>query len=402
MLRRQMGVTVKRTTLPLSSNRQGRERPCRMILSTTPDAMCRDARLLVIIFIAGVIPMAGGAGWASDTRTQAPPPVSSERSPSAPNASPSGLATPMSPPLLGFVWDQASSTVRQVDGVPGAALGGGAFVPNLGFTAAAIAPNQEIALLTNGTGVLYAVALPPAGPPFTLASGLAVNVRAAFSPSGTTAVLYSPNASSTFVITGMPTFPEVREVTSLAGVTGIFNAIVSDSGVLLLARGSASGVSISTAALGAQLTPVAEVGQLGGMAFLPGTDTAVLSDTQNSMLWKASGIGGPASLALLADASDGLSQPGLVAVSLDGQTAWVLAAGSLSILEFSLKAAGRFTHALEAPFPITGLARLNGGSVFALQGPPRGALFVLDGDWPAGRIVQVPMTPPPQPAGGLQ
>jgi hypothetical protein len=401
MLRRQMGVTVKRTTLPLSSSRQVRDCSCGMILSSR-DAMRRNARLLVIISIGAAISMAEGAGWASDTRTQAPPPLPSQRSNSTPNASPSGLATPMSPPLLGFVWDQASSTLRQVDGVPGAALGGGAFFSKLGFTAAAIAPNQGIALLTNGTGVLYYVALPPTVAPFALASGLAADVRAAFSPSSTTAVLYSPTASSTFVITRLPTFPEVREVTSLAGVTGIFNAIVSDSGVLLVARASPSGVSISTAAPGAELTPVAEVGLLGGMAFLLGTDTAVLSDAENSVLWKVSEVGGPASLALLADASDGLSQPGLVAVSLDGKTAWVIAAGSLSILEFSLNAAGRFTHSLEAPFPITGFARLNGGSVFALQGPPRGALFVLDGDWPAGRIVQVPITPLPQPAGGLQ
>jgi hypothetical protein len=372
-----------------------------MIFSTR-DAIRRNAGLLVLISVGACISTAEGAGWASDTRTQAPPAVPSQRSNSAPNASPSGLATPMTPPLLGFVWDQASFTLRQVDGVPGAALGGGAFLSNLGFTAAAIAPNQGIALLTNGTGVLYYVALPPTVPPFALASGLAADVRAAFSPSSTTAVLYSPTASSTFVITGLPTFPEVREVTSLAGVTGIFNATVSDSGVLLVARASASGVSISTAALDAKLTPVAEVGLLGGMAFLVGTDTAVLTDAENNVLWKVSGIGGPASLALLADASDGLSQPGLVAASMDGKTAWVIAAGSLSILEFSLNAAGRFTHSLEAPFPITGLARLNGGSVFALQGPPRGVLFVLDGDWPAGRIVQVPMTPLPQPAGGLQ
>jgi hypothetical protein len=401
MLRRQMGLTVKRTTLPHSSNRRGRDCSCGMILSTR-DTIRRNAGLLVLIYIGAAISMAEGAGWASDTRTQAPPPVPSQRSPSAPTASPSGLATPMSQPLLGFAWDQASSTLRQVDGVPGAALGGSAFLRNLGFTAVAIAPNQEIALLTNGTGILYAVALPPPEPPFALATGLAADVRAAFSPSGTTAVLYSPNANSTFVITGMPTFPEVREVTSLAGVTGIFNAIVSDSGVLLVARASASGVSISTAALDAKLTPVAEVGLLGGMTFLLGTDTAVLTDAENSVLWKVSGIGGPASLALLADASDGLSQPGSVAVSLDGKTAWVIAAGSSSILEFSLNAAGRFTHALEAPFPITAFARLNGGSVFALQGPPRGALFVLDGDWPAGRIVQIPMTPLPQPIGGLQ
>jgi hypothetical protein len=366
-------------------------------ISSTRDAMRGSARLVVLVSLAGV-----AAGWANDTRTQAPPPVTGQRSTPGPNASTTGFAAPMSSPLLGFVWDQASSTVRQVAGVPGAALGGSAFLSNLSFTAAAIAPSQEIALLTNGTGVLYAVALPPAGPPFALATGLAADLRAAFSPSGKMAVLYSPSAASTFVITGLPSFPEVREVSSLAGVTGIFDAIVSDSGILLIARAAGSGVSISTAGLNAQLTSVAVVGQLGGMAFLGGTESAVLTDTQNSVLWKVSGIGGAAGLTLLANASDGLSQPGLVAVSLDGKAAWVIAAGSTSILEFSLNAAGRFISRIEAPFPITGLARLNGGCVFALQGPARGALFVLDGDWPAGRIVQVPLTPLPQPLGGLQ
>lgn len=400
MLRRETGVTVKPATLPRSPNRQGRDCSPSMLLSTR-DAIRRSAGLLAVISIGAAISMTEGAGWASDTRAQPPPPVTSQRPAPGPNASPAGLAAPMSAPLLGFVWDPASSTLRQVEGVPGAALGGAAFLPNQGFTAAVIAPNQQIALLTNGTGVLYAVALPPPDPPFALASGLATDVRAAFSPSGTTAVLYSPSAASTFVITGLPSFPEVREVTSLAGVTGIFNAIVSDSGALLVAIGSASGVSISTAALDAQHTPVTVIGQLGGMAFVLGTDTAVLTDAQNSLLWKVSGIGGPASLVLLADSSDGLSQPGLVAVSRDGKTAWVIAAGS-SIFEFSLTAAGRFSKLIESPFPITGLARLNGGSVFALQGPPQGALFVLDGDWPEGRIVQVPMTPLPQPPGGRQ
>jgi hypothetical protein len=361
------------------------------------NAMRSSARLFVLVCFAGAT-----AGWASDTRTQAPPPVVSPGPARAPSASPAGLTAPMTAPLLGFVWDQASSTLRQVDGVPGAALGGTAFLPNQGFTNAAIAPNQTIALLTNGTGVLYAVALPPTHLPFALASGLAADVRAAFSPSGTTAVLYSPGATSTFVITGLPNSPEVREVTSLAGVTGIFNAIVSDSGVLLVARAVASGVSISTAALDAQLTPVSVIGQLGGMAFLLGSDMAVLSDAQNSILWKVSGIGGPVSLALLANAAGGLSQPGLVAVSRDGKSAWVIAAGSSSILEFSLSAPGHPASLLEAPFPITGLARLNGGSVFALQGQPQDALFVLDGDWPSGRIVEVPMTPLPQPLGGVQ
>jgi hypothetical protein len=308
----------------------------------------------------------------------------------------------MSAPLLGFVWDPTSSTLRQVDGVPGAALGGAAFLLNPGFTAAAITPNQKVALLTNGTGAVYYVALPPAHLPFALASGLAADVRVAVSPSGENAVVYSPSATSTFVITSLSTFPEVREVASLAGVTGIFNAIVSDTGTLLVARTTASGVSISTTALVAQLTPVAAIGQLGGMAFLTGTETAVLSDAQNSVLWKVSGIGGPVSLSLLANSADGLSQPGLVAVSLDGKTTWVISGGSSSILQFSLTAAGHPTASLEAPFPITGLARLNGRSVFALQGPPEGALFVLDGDWPAGRIVQIPVTPLAQPFGGQQ
>lgn len=351
-----------------------------------------------LFLLGAVLPVSVLASDAPDLRAPGAPTAASQRSVFASRA---GSNMPLAAPVLGYVWESASLSLRKVEGVPGAALVGLSYLRSR-FAAAAVAPNQSSALLTDGNGSLYFSALPAIEAPALLASGLPSSFRISFSPSGQFAVLFAPGATSTFLASGLPGAPSVREVPSLAGIGGISSAIVADSGAVLLARGGSSGVSISYATLSAPLTPVSEVGQLGGMSFLAGTDVAVFSDSVNNNVWKASGIGAAVSLTLVAGAHDGISQPGVLAVSTDNRSLWVASAANTAIFEFSLSVPAAPAKQMAGPFAVTGLARLSGNSVFALEGAASGALFVLDGDWPAGRIVQVPVTPLPRMLGGIQ
>lgn len=352
------------------------------------------ARLLLGSALAGSILGSGP----SDIRTPAAPTASSQRSVLASSAY---ANVPISAPVLGFVCDSASSSLRRVEGIPGAALAGTSFF-RAEFGGAAVAPNQAFALLTDAKGGLYLSVLPSFKPPARIASGMPEDVRISFSPSGNSAVLYSSSGATTFLATDLNHTPEVREVPSLAGIGGIFMAIAGDSGAIVLARTGSSGVSISSTTMTTALTPVTSIGQLGGMSFLAGTDAAVVSDSQNNNLWKITGIDAAASLTLIAGASEGVSQPGALAISRDNQAVWVTSTTNTAIQEFLLTgSSGAPAKVLAAPFAITGLERLNGNAVFELKGTVTGALFVLDGDWPSGRIVQVPITHLPPMLGGI-
>lgn len=344
---------------------------------------------------------AGGilASGPSDTRAPGAPTAPSQRSILASSASSN---VPMAAPVLGFVWDSATTSLRRVEGIPGAALAGTSFF-RAGFTGAAVAPNQGFALLTDANGGLYFSVLPSFKPPAMIASGMPADVRIAFSPSSDWAVLYSPSGTTTFLAAGLNETPAVREVGSLAGISGIISAIASDSGAILLARAGSSGVSISSTTAASALTPVTSIGQLGGMSFLAGTDTAVISDSQNNNLWKVTGIEAAASVSLIAGAPEGVSQPGALAISRDNRAVWVISAANTALQEFVLTGSSTGpAKVLAAPFAISGLERLNGNSVFRLKGAATGVLFVLDGDWPSGRIVQVPVTHLPPMLGGIQ
>jgi hypothetical protein len=83
------------------------------------------------------------------------------------------------------------------------------------------------------------------------------------------------------------------------------------SSIQLLASGTAS------------FQPVGVLGKFGGMAFLPGADTALLADASANTVVEASHLTGTITLTPLAAAADGVSQPMAVAISADGQLAAV-------------------------------------------------------------------------------
>jgi len=72
-----------------------------------------------------------------------------------------GLAQPLvvSAPVLGFAWDSKAATLRQIDGVPGAAHVDASANTGDGFALAVAANSHDYALLLDAKGALYLATL---------------------------------------------------------------------------------------------------------------------------------------------------------------------------------------------------------------------------------------------------
>ncbi len=114
------------------------------------------------------------------------------------HAQPAGLQSPVS----GFVFDGSSKTLRQIQGIPGAALIGAGVDFGMPVTAAAVSPKMDSAIVLSADGTPHIFVLRAASAVEATPAGLLAAQRIIFSPSGTAAALYA--RGSVQVVRGLP------------------------------------------------------------------------------------------------------------------------------------------------------------------------------------------------------
>jgi DNA-binding beta-propeller fold protein YncE len=292
---------------------------------------------------------------------------------------------PVSEPLIGYVWDQSAAGLRPIFGVSAAASMGAPLYAGGSYSGAFVSLLRQYALLANKDGQIALVTLPN-GEPKKLLDRLSSKQQVTVSPSGKAALIYAPDLSRLTLIQGLPSAPSLQTI-NLSGSVGPAQAVVGDTGLILAATTQGDGTSTITSftPAGAEAS-IETVGQLGGMAFLPHSTSALIADEAQSVLLMASGLGGTPSISRIAGSSDGVAQPTAVAASSDGRWAIVANRKASTISRIDLTGRVPASH-IQCKCSPTVLLSLAGNSVFLLMPNETGSPSVFDGDAAQPRIL---------------
>ncbi|MFB3779236.1 MAG: hypothetical protein ACE141_16585 [Bryobacteraceae bacterium] len=297
-------------------------------------------------------------------------------------------AAPVSGPILGFVAD-ASSGVRPIIGIPGAATLGSAllsttqaenvvFSTGRDYALALLAPDRRVALfrdLRTAPSVADLPAPPGAG-------------RLAVSPSGNAAVLYYPEAGAVAVLNGLPDSPALSWSTAAPQLTAELAALaVADGGGgILLASGQRSPVWLIRPDGGPQV--LSYVAASPSLAFLPSSLDALIADGGASTVTLARDVEGSIRLTQVGGPAEGVSNPVAVVASADGRNALVANSEPAGVVTLSL--GGGESSLVPCNCRVTALEPLSGGAAFRVNQPGDGPIWLLDAAVSPPRMVFVP------------
>jgi hypothetical protein len=297
-------------------------------------------------------------------------------------------AQPLRGPVLGFVTEQTTG-LRPILGVPGAATLGQPIAVNTAIHNAALSPRRNyglataepdgrVLLLRNVDGVLSADPLAAVG------SGVS---RVALSPAGSAAALYSEAARRIQVLTGLPDAPEVSWSLAIESPPGAI-AVSDDARAVLTsaAEGDRHGVYLLTPEDGRRYL-LSLQGRVAA-TFLYGRLDAVLAGAGLNRILLVRDVTGSSEVVPLADDRQGVSAPVAVAASEDNRRIFIANADPGGVITIDV-ATGEATT-IGCDCVPTGLEPLSGNSVFRLNEPGDGPLYVLDAGSAAPRIVFVP------------
>jgi len=290
-------------------------------------------------------------------------------------------------PMLGAWWDTSSGGLRAVYGVPGAAWQAKPTYNDGTYASAIVCMQQRIALLATSRGALFLTGLPQ-GVPVAVGNEASLQAQIVFSPSCSAALAYSPGQSAALLLGGLPSTPHSGSIALPAGTA---TAAVADSGSVLTevpqSGGGAAIEFVSTSATAPHA--VTAVAKFGGMAFLPGADTALVADAGASTVTEAAQMSGNPSLTHIAGPADGLAEPIAVAVSSDGHRAAIANRKDSSIVRIDLTGQTPAARALCHCTPTT-LVGLAGNLVFRVNDTGAGTVWAFDGDAVTPRFVFLP------------
>jgi len=280
-----------------------------------------------------------------------------------------GADTPVAAPRLGYLYDSTSHGLRAVEGIAGAALLGPVLDPGIEISLAAISPDQRYALaitaedhkariLALGTDLVTSHGMEGAEWPVD---------RIALSPTGAAAVLYDASGGMLRIVTGLPYTPGIAREISYSGLERM---AISDDGRLVVAASvdPRQPIVLFDQSAGSREIPVS--GPISAMVFRPNSHDLLLA------------AGG---LTLVRDAdidaryqsfSERSGSPLAVAFSRQGRR--FFAAYSDGTIWSHDLASGESSSVVCACVP-TILQSTDGDSVFLLNEPINGPLFLLDG-----------------------
>jgi hypothetical protein len=279
-------------------------------------------------------------------------------------SSPSQLQSP----ILGFLASNTPVALRPIFGVPGAVVLGDPLALPGDITRVTMAPNQQYALVERNDASemgLLPLTVSGTGDIQTIAGSLGHADRIAFSPSGTSAVIYSAASQQLQLLTGLASAaPAVSDMSSDAvNGTPLTALAVSDDAQAVLA-GLSDGTNgavwlLSAQAQAKQLMPAAVP---SAIRFLPQSQDAVLADSGWKQVDLLTAVTAQFSSRLLADESQGINAPADVDVTPDSNRVWVADAGGSALLVIDIAAGA--VASIDSPFAPSSLLRLAGRSVF--------------------------------------
>jgi hypothetical protein len=304
------------------------------------------------------------------------------------NSSSNTAAAEPAAALVGYVYDSRIQALRPVYGALGAAHLETALAALTGFRAAVPCSARGFALASDAKGSLFTLAL-PAGQETALADPVAPDQQIVLSPSCTNALVYSPSTGSGTLIENLPSAPRTQPIT-LSSSGSIAAAAVSDAGTVLFGVVSSKYATlVQVASSGTKPVSVQSLQRMGGLAFLPASDTAVVADSGANVVFLGKQVSTTPSFQPIAVSAQGVTAPRAVAASADGHYAFVANGAANNVLRIDLNSPA-------PPLPIacncgaTELIPFIGNANFQISDPAAGLIFALNGDAQTPRTVFVP------------
>ncbi len=312
-------------------------------------------------------------------------------------------------PVLGFSVDQTAG-IRPIMGLPGAATLGPPVISAEGLEGVTLSPARDyaLALLARGRAVVLLKNLRSTAGAAVLdvAPGPA---RIAISPSGDAAVLYYAETARVEVLAGLPESPAVSWSLDLSGLSGVPAALaVSDGGraVLAASAGAPASVWLATQDLGQRF--LYTVAGSPSLTFLVGSPDAAIADGAAGAVVLVHDPAGQPQVTRIGGQAEGVSHPVAIAAAQDNSGIFVANAQPAGVVRLSLTGEGPASQPCACT--MAGLERMAGGSVFRLNEPGGGPIWLLDAAGASMRVVFVPeqmrvlrdtgRTPSPRRGGG--
>jgi hypothetical protein len=299
----------------------------------------------------------------------------------------SGAAAGFSVPTLGFVSGQNPAQLQPILGIPGSArLGRPLSLPST-VTEIHIAPGHAYGLVQQGPSnpvamvLLQAITSQTRKLPVSPIPGVISAVDlVAFSPTGTSAAIYSRQNNQLQVLTGLPSSPQIfLNASNVAIPTPVQKLAVSDDARSVLmsdASGSIYSISQNGAPLAVHHSP-----DVSALAFVARSHDSIICDRSlNTISILRNSAATPIALG---PATNGTCQPEGAAVAADGRTILLACPAQHAVL--SIDRGSSVAHLYNVQGTPSALDRLGVGDVFLMSPPDSGTywLFVWQADRPA-------------------
>jgi len=294
--------------------------------------------------------------------------------------------TAASGPVLDAWWNSKTPGLRIIYGVTGAAYQGAPEFTGGTYSGAAVCMRAGIALLTTPAGAWFVTTLPQ-GIPAPVASQGIRGAEAVFSPGCAIALAFAAGKPGGVLLRGLTGTPSASAVS----IPVADQAAVSDSGAILVSVPQVDGSAAIELLAGGSGTPreVIKVSKLGGMAFVPGSDSALIADESAGTVTEAANLTGNLSLTHIAGPADGIAQPIALAVSGNGHSAVVANQKDSGIVRIDLTGQSAAVRTV-CPCTATELRSLAGNLAFRVNEPGTGTVWAYDGDAATPRFAFIP------------
>lgn len=272
-------------------------------------------------------------------------------------------------PVLGHVFDAAAASVREISGIPGAALVTGTVASSL--SSAVISPSGDILGISEGRAVRIKAGTREQTA-FTDAALAADSI--VLSRSGNSAAIFSRSTGTIQIFTGLASEPKLLRELHAGALDAI--ALSDDGATLLYASPEDDG-----SALYANSTRLLKTGKISAIAFFPRSQDAVIADGSAGQVHL---LRGGSEISLLA----AVEQPSAVAASDDGATAYVASANRKAVT--SIRIADGTANTLECTCAPRVLTRLAAPGAFQLTTDLNAPIWLYDASGSEPRIYFVP------------
>lgn len=259
----------------------------------------------------------------------------------------SAAGTSMRSPVSGYVFDAEKGIIRPLNGLPGAALLGGAMEAPEALAKVFFGPRQATAVAVSRPGTSYHVRLDGSNATFTALPDLQMNPDlVAFTPDGKSAVVYEAATRRYRLLTGLSDAPAAGESAALPELPGEITALALNPAAVTLAAAVRTGDAAAVYAINLEMAETSFVSDALSVETLSFSDSGSLlfADRGSDRVLTAASSAAGWQVSVVADGRDGLAGPagaefsGGAVVILSGSEIVLRQAGVLTRIALPVKA----------------------------------------------------------------